>query len=433
MRRTMAWVYDLLATAALAAASPYLLWRRLRHPAEMRERWAGGAPWRDHGAVWWHAASVGELEALRPVLELIRGERPELRHAVTLLTPTGRARARSMWDEAIEVRMLPLDWRPVVKRHLERLAPRALILVETEIWPAMLAGVHDRSIPAAIINGRISQRTFGRYKALYSFFKPLLAGLTCVGARTAADADAFTSLGVPRERIRVTGNTKYALPPRVADPVAWIKTGDWDAILVLGSVRSEELPALSQALAVLQRDLPPELRTLVVLAPRHLERAGIFASAARQAGFPVVLRSNLAGPMEPAGGKTHCAVILDTLGELADLWWTASAGMVGGTLAPIGGHNLYEPISRSCPIVFGPSTETVADVAEALQGGGGGRRVASGEELGRALVELASLRPLRREAAERARRTAEELAGGARRTVEWLRECGVLRAESGGR
>jgi 3-deoxy-D-manno-octulosonic-acid transferase len=253
----------------------------------------------------------------------------------------------------------------------------------------------------------------------------LLERVRCVAARTHEDAEAFARLGVPQEAIEVTGNTKYSLPERPAKDPPWLRRDDWTRILVMGSLRSEELEAVRRAVEVLNDSRGDGDPTLIVLAPRHLERARSFVEIPGRLRLPHARRSDIGTTLTPPGSGVF-VLILDTLGELRDLWWTATAGFVGGTLAPLGGHNLYEPASRACPTIFGPSVDTVADVADALLKSGGGRVVPDGDRLGQALVEFASLESVRGEASRRAMETAARLSGGAVRSVDWLMRRGVL-------
>jgi 3-deoxy-D-manno-octulosonic-acid transferase len=321
--------------------------------------------------------------------------------------------------------MVPLDWTPFVRRRMDRLDPAALVLVETELWPALLREARRRGLPTGIVNGRVSDRTFSRYMALRPLFKPLLEVVRCVGARSSHDAAALAALGVPEGRILVTGNTKYELPQADPAPAPWIARPRWTALFVFGSLRSGELEHVRRALDALARDLPDPATALVLLAPRHPDRAARFVEAARALGLPVTLRSRIDSAVTPRP-RGPFVVVVDTLGELRDLWPLATAGFVGGTLTPVGGHNLFEPAARGCPTLFGPSLETVADVASALLQTGGGRVVADGDRLGRTLCELAALPSEREEMSRRALEAAERLGGAAEATVGWLERWGLL-------
>lgn len=419
-------IYDIAATGAVLLGSPYLFWRSMRYPEEMRERFAGCSKEGLDPPVWWHASSVGELEALRPILretwnKAQGGKRPLL----TLLTPTGRARALQLWGDRIDIRMVPLDWFPVVRRHFNQVRPKSLILIETEIWPAMISAAHKREIPVAVVNGRLSRRNIDKYRSMGWFFSPLFKRLRCVAARSPEDAELFRLMGVSAERICVAGNTKYEMPERPPSDPSWLEVRDWNAILVLGSLRSEEKETIKELLIHLKKKLPESQRVLVILAPRHPERAPLFANLAGDAGWIVERRSEVKQKVRPAENGAKI-LLLDTIGELSDLWWIAAAGLVGGTFAPLGGHNLFEPASRGCPTFFGPSTDTVADVAAVLGETGGGRSVSSGTALGEEFLELLKKDDLRRETAQRAGLAAQKLAGGVLKTLDWLDRWGVM-------
>jgi 3-deoxy-D-manno-octulosonic-acid transferase len=227
------------------------------------------------------------------------------------------------------------------------------------------------------------------------------------------------------ETLEVTGNTKYSLPQRPEKDPEWLGPGEWTALLVMGSLRSEELEAVRRAVEVFHDSRSDGDRVLIVLAPRHLDRTPSFVDIPRRLGLPHARRSDIDSALTPPPSGTF-VLILDTLGELQDLWWMATAGFVGGTLAPLGGHNLYEPASRGCPTIFGPSVDTVTDVADALLQSAGGRVVPDGERLGQALAELASVGSARAEASRGALEAATRLSGGALRCVDWLVSRGVL-------
>ncbi len=366
------------ALAAVAALRP--AWRH-----GLTERLGFGEPLGDPvapGRLWVHAASVGEVAAATRLLDLLAGAGHSLMASVT--TPSGRRMLERLRPELC-ARFAPIDHPWCVEAALGRVQPRALILVETELWPNWIAAARRRGIPIGVVSARVSDRSFPRYQRL----APLLGGtwtrLSAVGARTAEDAQRFVDLGVPRDRVRVTGDLKLDAPgerpPLAADLGTYLQGC---ATFVGASTHPGEEAALLGAFrAVLAQGLP----ACLVLAPRHLDRLGEVERTVRRLGFPLSRRGRL--EVGRTGRSAAGSVLLlDSFGELAGLLPLARAVFVGGTLAPLGGHNLVEPAWAGRPVFFGPHTENVAEAADLLLASGGAVRVHDPEELGRELIRL---------------------------------------------
>lgn len=428
--------YDLAWGVGLIAGSPYVAVRGLIHPGEMAERFALGSRRAGHaaGGLWMHCASLGEVRGALPLVRALaaRGEAP----LVTTVTPTARAQTAEIRAAgASEVRHAPLDFRPLAARALRRWAPRALLICETEIWPGLIATALDRGAAVAFVNARLTERGLRRWR--FRLARPLARALLArvwVAAQSAADAQRWRTLGVPADRVRVTGNTKYQEPrgPLAATRRAELR-GGWRTIIVFGSVRSAEAEAVAEALRAC-RALPGP--ALFVLAPRHRESAGSIVAAAARAVEHTVVRSTLAEMLLPeatvatrstpdGAEAAHVLLHVDTVGELRQFYAVADVAFVGATLCPIGGHNLFEAAELGVPVVHGPHTANVADVAAALADAGGGFRVADGGELGTRLCALARGERERQAAAEGALRAAATLGGAVERTLAALEAWGV--------
>lgn len=338
---------------------------------------ADAGPVSPSGSIWLHAASVGEsLAALRLVDELVRRG-----HAVSMstTTTTGRDLLRRTRPD-LAVRLAPLDHPFAVSAALTRVAPRALVLVETELWPSWIAGARRRGIPVAIVSGRISDRSFPRYRALRRLLRPTLARLALVGARAEEDAQRFVALGVDASRVRVTGDLKLEAPasPRALGDALSRVLGDIP-ILVAGSTHPGEEEA---ALIALAQAEAAGFDCALVLAPRHPGRSADVAALVRAAGRRVVLHSAL-----PAAALSRGDVlVLDSIGELGTVYGAATLAFVGGTLVPVGGHNLLEPAQAGRPVVFGPQIANVRDAAERVLRADAGAVVEDGAALGAAFV-----------------------------------------------
>jgi len=419
------WLYRCAWTAALAVASPYLLARTIRRPREMRERrglWTplpAGLP----GGVWVHAASVGEARAARALLGALRARGiPVL---LSVVTPAARAlEAEFLAAGASAVRHAPLDVGRFTRRALGAARPRALLLIETEIWPALLGEAARAAVPVAFVSARLTERGAGRLAPMRRLLRESLVRVR-VGAQAESDARRWEALGVPAANIRVTGNLKYdRLGPALDASARAAARGGWRRIAVFGSVREMEIDAVARAIDAC-RALPGPV--LFVVAPRHPEKTMARLRRALTPEGPLLERTRREGellPPAPPDGK-HAILILATIGELQACYRLADAVFVGGTLTPIGGHNLFEAAECAVPVAFGPHVANVADVAEALLVTGGGCRVDDARSLADVLLRWLRDDAARRAAAAGAREAAGRLGGSLARTIDALEAWGV--------
>ena len=356
--------------AAGAALSPR--WRR-----GLAER-LGAHPARGAAhPIWLHGASVGELRAALGLLDALAARG----HAVvaSTMTATGRALAREA-RPALACGLAPLDHPWLVARALRRVTPRALVFVETELWPSWVRAAAEREIPVLVVSGRISERSFARWQRVGPLLRPTLRRFNAIGARSAADAERFVALGAPPGRVEQTGDLKLdAAPPAPLAPALAALVGDLP-LVVAGSTHEGEESAALDALAAAER---AGQTAALVLAPRHPERFARVAALVESSGRKLQRRS-APGPAPLAAGEV---LLLDTLGELASLYARARVAFVGGTLAPVGGHNLLEPARVGCPVVWGPHTANVSESAALLLEAGAGGPVADAAALARAVVE----------------------------------------------
>ena len=338
-----------------------------------RERILGGER-RAPGAVWIHGASVGEILAASRLVDALRAKGHEVMASTS--TPTGRAVMRAARPD-VECRLAPLDHTWCAALALAKVAPRAIVLIETELWPSWIAAAERRRIPVVVVSGRLSDRSFPRYLRVAPWLRRTLRRIHAIGARTELDRQRFLALGAAPERVSVSGDLKLELAPvprSIAPELAQFVAAT--PLLVAGSAHPGEVEAVLEAFA---RAQGPSARSALVLAPRHLERAEAAVLAARAGGRRVVRRSALAGePLRPGE-----VLVLDSLGELPGLYARCEAAFVGGTLTPVGGHNLLEPVAAGRPVVFGPYTANVTQAAQILLESGAGRSVSGVDELAR--------------------------------------------------
>jgi 3-deoxy-D-manno-octulosonic-acid transferase len=383
MRSVLWGLYQLATGAALVAAGPFLLARRGSHylptlPGRLGRtdpREEGTAGEAVQGALWIHAVSVGEVGVAATLARALPAGTPLL---VTTVTPTGQARARALFSRPNhQVAYLPFDLGVPVQRFFRRFAPRALVLVEGDYWPLVLREAHRRGLPVAVVNGRVGDRSFGRMRRLRPLLGPLFSGIARFGVQTRQDLDRLVELGVPPERITVTGNLKYETPRPEGKPdlEAGLRSlaGGRPLLLAGSTMAGEEAQVVDAFLAAGGGE-----RALLVVAPRHPERWNEVDAFLRSRGLAVVRRTALPLPGRPD------AVLLDSLGELAGLYRRAAGAFIGGTLVPTGGHNPLEAAVFGIPIAVGPSMHNFREMAEAFDRLGAWRRVADARELGAA-------------------------------------------------
>lgn len=377
------WTYQAVVLVVLLVAGPVLLLLRGRHYlATISGRLGGwdGAEEPRRGGLWMHAVSVGEVGVAATLARGLPEGEPGL---VTTVTPTGQERARHRFPGA-SVAYLPFDLGPPVARFYRRFEPRALVLVEGDYWPLVLRAAVRRGLPVAVVNGRVGDRSFRRMRRLRPLLGPLLGRVARFGVQSEADAERLGALGVPAERVRVTGNLKYESPeppplPELAAAVGALAAGR--PVLVAGStMRKEEEKVLAAFRAAGGGE-----RALLVIAPRHPERWDEAAAVlAREDGLGWLRRSAARGPGPSAPGRPD-VLLLDSLGELASLYRLAAGAFVGGTLVPTGGHNPLEAARWGVPVAVGPSMENFREMAADFDRRGAWARVADPEELGRTL------------------------------------------------
>lgn len=363
-------LYTLLYTLLLPAILLRLLWRGRQAPA-YRQRWAerfgrianpGFDPARP--VVWLHAVSVGETLAALPLLQHLRAQHPEWQWVVTTTTPTGSERVRAALGDSVYHVYSPYDLPWLVGRFLATVRPCLLLVMETELWPNWLAACRQRGIPALLVNARLSARSARGYARLAPLTRPMLQDLTAVLAQQADDGERFLQLGLPRERLQVTGSIKFdvqrdagviARAARLRE--AWTAGGTRPVWLAASTHAGEDEPVLA-AFAQLRQQVPG---LLLVLVPRHPERFDAVARLAARAGWRVA-RHSLGDA--PAAADI---VLGDTMGELLAFYGAADIAFVGGSLVPTGGHNLIEPAVWGCPVATGPYLFNFAEVARLLQ------------------------------------------------------------------
>ena len=374
------------------------------------ERFGFGPPLAS-APIWVHAVSVGEVQAAAALVLALRHHYPRIPVLVTTFTPTGAARARALFSGAAEVRFLPFDLPGSVRRFLERARPRLAVIVETELWPNLYRQCRLRRVPLVIASARLSRRSTDRYRRLGALFKETVAGAIVVAAQGEADAERFRALGAPAERTHVTGNLKFdfTLPPDIAERGKALREQfaprrmAWVAGSTHGGVEEEAVLAAHRRIGAVHSG------ALLVLAPRHPNRFGEVASWLERQGVAFTRRSQLSAAAVMSGEPS--VLLLDTLGELLYFYAAADVAFVGGSLAPIGGHNLLEPAALGLPVLTGPHNSNGEDVARLLLECGAAEIVRDGAELGSRVADLLSNQGMRMEMGARGRAAVDRNRG----------------------
>ena len=359
--------------------------------------------------VWLHCASAGEVNAAAALVALLadRG----LAVVLTTTTAAGRERARALHGVAAAW-LAPLDCWPAVSRFVRSVDPRALIVVETELWPHMIALSALHGARCAIVNARLTERAFSRYKLFAAFARPFLGRCELVAAQTQADAERYRALGA--RYVVVCGNMKHDQVGAgvVSEPTrSVLETLGWAGcpVLCAGSTHPGEE---DEVVAAFLRAKASHPALKLMIAPRHPERAGDCAETLRRLGVAFDFYSHARPGLD--------AVVVDRLGLLGQLYSLATVAFVGGTLVPVGGHNVLEPALAGVPVLFGPHHEHAAEAAHLLESAGAGFCAADGPRLAQLLSELLADAPRARAIGDLARRTAAGLQGAADRTIKEL-------------
>ena len=411
-------------TVALYCAVPFLLgrllWRGVRNSAYWRrigERFGLGAPLGpQRGCVWIHAVSVGEVQAATPIVRALVRRHPGETIVVTTTTPTGAVRVAKAFGGGVVHRYFPFDLPGSVARFLARIDPRVAIVMETEIWPNLLARCRRRGVPVVLANVRLSERSAAGYRRFRRLFAPALGGVAAIAVQSGDDARRIASIGAPPHVIDVTGSTKFDIPMLASlreEAVALRRTwGPSRGIWIAASTHDgEEALVLDAFERVLDR-LP---ESMLVLVPRHPERFREVAAHVRRRGFDPVMRSRRQA--DCTGARVF---IGDTMGELPLFYAAADVAFVGGTLVERGGHNMLEPAAAGLPVLFGPHVFNFAEISRRLIEAGGARTVADSAGLGRAVVDYLHDADLRHATGAKGRAFVESNRGAGDRVLAMI-------------
>lgn len=419
-------IYNLIFLLATLISSPILLYLAIVRGHSLKERLGfhdkeALASLGDGPRVWFHAASVGEVKVLAAFLPHFRSEFPDHQILISTTTKTGKAQAKRLIPDADFFTYLPIDLSWCVKKALRSLNPQALIIVETELWPNLLSVAGKLRIRVFLINGRISAKSFPRYRKFRFFFASVLSGVDTFFMQTETDRERIVEIGAPPEKVKILGNTKFdylSLKERLVDGDRRDGLSEllsrWQ-IVVAGSTRRGEEQVVLDAFRTLKSN---RKNTLLILAPRHLSRLKEVESLLKEGRWRFLRRRQLE---RVEGDNSLEVILLDTMGELLTFYSLAKVAFVGGSLVPVGGHDPLEPAAFAVPVLFGPHMENAADSRDLLLKSGGALEVKNSAELADSLVELLSDEDKRRSMGLSAQRVIEDNSGTCSKIVEILK------------
>lgn len=380
-------LYGILVRLAAPLAATLVLIRGLRNEAYREgfaERFGFGGGAGLTRCIWLHAVSLGEVTAAAALVRGLQRRHPSTPILVTTATPTGRAKARSLFGSTVTVRYLPYDTPGAVARFLRGANPCAAIVMETELWPNLLQQCARRGVPVVLASARLSTRSVSTYRRFGSLFRDLFTANVTVAAQSSEDADRFALIGAAAARIHVVGNVKFDIevPQALLEQAHALRLGSFAGrpIWIAGSTHAGE----EQAVLAAHRSLLPAVpAALLILAPRHPDRFGRVAATLDGAGLRWARRS--AGQPVPAEATV---LLLDSIGELGLFYGAADIAFVGGSLVPVGGHNLLEPAALGVPVLTGPSNDNGREIAAVLSAAGAALIVADAADLAANLIAL---------------------------------------------
>jgi len=417
-------LYSLLLGAGMLLSLPYWLYQMLRHgkyhfgfaermgrvPARLRSRTGQRSK-----VIWLHAVSVGEVMAVSGLVEEMRRAFPQHRVLVTTTTDTGQELARTRFGEE-NVFYFPMDFAFAIRPYLQALQPELVVLAETEFWPNFLRLAHVSGARIAVVNARISNRSWPNYRRFGWALHKMLAQVDLFLAQTEEDAARLQSIGAPAGRVQVAGNLKFdvsaSAPPPIVESLRRALAGEGAGpVVVCGSTVEDEEPPLLRAF---ENMLVGHPRAVMILAPRRPERFDDVAILVQQLGIRSCRRSRWQGEAL-AGG----VFLVDSIGELAALYALADVAFVGGSLVPRGGHNIIEPAQYGVAIVVGNHTENFRDIVALFQSRDA-VRVVTLSDLPLTLMHLLANAGERRALGQRAAETMRSQMGATARTLEAL-------------
>jgi 3-deoxy-D-manno-octulosonic-acid transferase len=417
----MYFTYTFILTVLLVAVSPLYVVRFRKYLPTLPDRFGFLKLPQLEGSIWVHAVSVGEVKAVENLLERLRRQFPRKPMLLSTTTPAGQELARRRKDIVDHTFYFPIDLPYCVNRALRRTNPDMVIIAETEIWPNFLRICRRRRIPVIMINGRISDKSFPRYRLVRHWLRQVFGDYTLLGMQSEIDRRRIEAIGADPDKVTVFGNLKYDTTTRI-DPV---ETGlasavrTWSRVWIAASTMPGEEELLLTAFAEIRKNNPG---LKLILAPRHIERADAVGKMIEAKHLQCIRRTRLGSGLDGSD-----ILLLDTIGELAGLFQYATVVFMGGSLVAKGGHNILEPARHGKAIVFGPHMDNFREMAEMFVAAGAAIQVRNASELPAVLARVLTNAELAAELGQNARALVEQNAGATNRVLEYLQPAGVRR------
>ena len=416
-------LYHLATFMALLLGWPYLLLMlAFGHRQKWRQR-LGWLPPQEGRPVWIHGASVGEMGVIAPFLEQLKALMPEKNTVLSTMTATGQKRAREIFSgKAAGIFFLPLDFWFSQKLALKRISPGALVLTETEIWPNLIRQCQRQNVPVFLVNARLSARSFKQYHVWRFLFGPLLNTIQLIACQSREDAERYLALGVREDIVTVTGNLKY---DGIKGPVSLTEKQELrkdfglspeDLVFAAGSTREGEEAVILEAWQGSLKNGKWEIGNWkLIIAPRH---PGRFTEVEKVLIAQSLNYAKRSGQKSGGTSNNFNVLLLDTIGELVNAYAASDIAFVGGSLAPVGGHNPLEPAALGLPVIFGPHMFNARESAEGLLACGGAVQVKDAGELEDVLAEFLGNQEKRLLTGNKARSLVDSKRGGSKVTAE---------------
>jgi 3-deoxy-D-manno-octulosonic-acid transferase len=428
----MYFIYSLLLVVGILILLPRFLYDAFRHGkyvAGFRERLGSLSPINGQPLIWIHCVSVGETQAARPLVLALKNQLPNRRIAISTTTLTGQNLAKEIFkNDADKIFYFPFDWRWTVRRTLKALRPEAVLIMETELWPGFLRECEGQEIPVVILNGRLSERSFRRYRLFRGFMSRVLRGVSLAIMQTEADATRLQLLGMAADKVQVSGSLKFdagtlplndALTAELRARFGF--TNESPLILAASTHAPEERIIIEAFKRVIARAVPT---ARLMIAPRHPERFGEVAAIVEASGLTWSRRS----APEQISDRTAKVVLLNTIGELQSVYSLAKVVFVGGSIAKTGGHNILEPAAVGACILTGAHTYNFREIVEAFVCKDAIVQLPAmpdsdtALELEKSLAAFLTDRDKRKQLGQRARQLVNQNRGATERTMELLKK-----------
>jgi 3-deoxy-D-manno-octulosonic-acid transferase len=414
-------IYTLVFRLGLIVSFPYYLVRFQRYLPTLSDRLGFlKLPPLQH-TIWVHAVSVGEVKAVEKLIERMREEFPHHPVVVSTATPTGQQLARERHDIIDQTFYFPLDTPGAMRRVLKRVQPDLVIVAETEIWPNFLRVCRQRNVPVMMINGRISDKSFPRYRRARRWLGRVLDDYAVLGMQSETDRERIESIGANPSRVTVFGNLKYDVTPldRGVEPKLAAFLQRWQELWIAASTMPGEDELVLEAFLALKKTHP---LLKLMIAPRHPDRSNAIAELVRARGLRGVLRSTLDGDGD--------VLILDTIGELSAAFQFACVVFMGGSLVERGGHNVLEPARHSKPVVFGPHMENFRDIARLFLDAGAAIQIPNAQLLAPTVERILTDSALAAALGRNAHQVVINNTGATDRVIAFIRSRNILKTMS---